>query len=87
MANMSSEMTNKKAYKQLLIEQQCVRNRMVCEHNCRNCLYHCDILQLDKAINFVLDVLKARDPELYFIDSLEQLEILLENDKNQKGDY
>ena len=79
MANTCSGMTDKKAYSLMMIAQQCNRNRRVCEKKCLACPYSVDILELDKAYNHVLDILKARNPELYLMTELEELDLFKEN--------
>ena len=84
-ANMLSEITNKSAFKYLTVENQCVRNRRVCNKQCSSCPYYVDPAKMDSVFKFVLDILRARDPELNFLNELQKLEILTENAKENEN--
>jgi len=63
-------------YKLLLAEKQCVRNRVDCDKQCKSCKFAVSLLELDQALNEVIEIVKARNPELYFVSTLEELNLL-----------
>ena len=77
-------MNDRKAYQHLLKERQCVRNRISCEKNCSGCPFSDDITELGKALDHVIELLKSRCPELYFVNELESLKALLDDFENKQ---
>ena len=71
-------MTDKKAYQQILLEHECFKHKVACEHNCKDCAYY-NPIAMEEAFVYVLNVLKARDPILYLTNDIEHLKEVLDN--------
>ena len=76
--------TNKELYRHILLEKECVRSRSGCNKDCSHCVCGSDLLDRDAALGKILEILKARDPELYFVNDLEILKEYLENEDQSK---
>lgn len=76
-------MTTKRAYQLLIVTEQCLKQRATCNHDCEGCPYFCSQKELQESLCFLKDILKARDPTLYFGDELTQLKEVLSNYANQ----
>ena len=77
-ANMSSHMNDKKAYQVLLKEVECLKNREHCQRQCSSCPFGGDCMEKLKGYTYIEAILKARCPELYFAQTLQQLQEMLE---------
>ena len=77
-------MNTREIYKQVLIERECLRNRKICDKNCSGCDYGSNLLDRDTALKGVLDILKARDPELHFTTELEMLREVIQDEIKSK---
>ena len=78
-------MTDKRALSLILLEAECVKNRAYCDKNCRECpMYKDKALELFEAIKYISDILKARSPELYFVDNIQHLKEAISNDTESK---
>lgn len=75
----SSNMTLGQCYKLVLIEKECVKHRVACNHDCQSCPYFADIDQLEDALDQSLNLIKAKEPSLYFLDNLQILKEVLSN--------
>lgn len=67
------KMTDLAAYRFILLERECVKNRATCNKDCSSCSYSTDSKDLEKALTKCVEVLKARNPQLYLATELEQL--------------
>lgn len=72
-------MTDSKAYRELLLLIECLKRRESCNRNCLECPFGSRIMDTTLALGYVIGILKARSPELYFLDDLNQLKEILEN--------
>lgn len=78
-------MTDKKALGLILLEAECIKNRASCTKVCRECPFYKDkALDLFEAIKYISEILKARNPELYFTDNIQHLKEVLENETQSK---
>lgn len=75
-------MTDKKAYSILLRESECLKSREHCSRQCSSCSWGRDIHEILEGLKYTQSILKARCPELYFADNLQQLEEII-GDANQ----
>ena len=66
-------MTDGEALRHVLAEAECLRNRLCCNKNCTGCKYWFDPVKRYEAFKYVEDVLKSRNPELYFLSELDIL--------------
>lgn len=73
-------MTNQQAYKNMLLEKQCSIERDRCDHRCKDCPSH--VTNFAETADFIISVLKARDPALYFLDDFTELHRLIEERLN-----
>lgn len=74
MANMFfHKISDSHSYALLLAERKCIAHRPYCNRACENCEYNQDAVDLLKAIDYALDVLKARSPELHLISDFQQI--------------
>lgn len=80
MVNMFLQMTDKEAYSILLRESECLKNREQCSRQCSSCSWGGDSHKVLEGIQYVQEILKARCPELYFAQTLQQLEEMIENE-------
>lgn len=76
-------MTSRQAYQFLLVAEKCLKQRATCGHNCKSCPYFCSQEELFKSLYYVKDVLKARDPMLYFQNEITQLQEVLSEHADQ----
>lgn len=74
-------MTDKIAHSILTKERNCVVSKMICNKQCTECQFYSNSLELSIALGHVLDILKARCPELYFSNQLVDLNTEV-NDSN-----
>ena len=75
-------MTNKELFNHILAERACIRSRETCSKDCADCRLFTDLSNRDDAFSQVLEILKAREPELYFVDQINQLNQLMEDNVN-----
>lgn len=66
-------MTASSLYNILLKEQVCVQHRDRCDKNCKKCTLSIDTNTLNNALNEVIDIVRAKNPELYFSEQLIHL--------------
>jgi hypothetical protein len=80
-------MNTREVCKYILLEQNCIRNRATCNHNCKDCPCSADLRKSEEAIDEIVNILKARDPFLYLSDNLELLKEALKDveGKNQEA--
>lgn len=67
-------MTDTQAYSILLREIECLKNREHCSRQCSSCSFGMNKHEVYEGFGYILEILKARCPELYFADSLIKLE-------------
>ncbi len=72
-------MTNKQAYTNILKEIECVKHREHCSKQCSHCGFKIDLKEMLQSLGFVKEILRSRDPELFFADTLTTLEEGLNN--------
>lgn len=72
-------MNNIEAYKLLLLEKECVSSRATCDKNCCSCPIGMNLHDITESLQYVLEILKARDPQLYFKDELEMIKEMINN--------
>lgn len=78
-------MTDRKAYQLLLLEIECVKNRPTCGGQCRTCPFFKDkVLELHDALRYVVEILKARCPELYFDQKIQTFTDTILNDTKEE---
>lgn len=77
-------MTDSKAFKSILLIQHCYNSREVCNQDCHNCKYYLDLNTTNSVFNYLKDILKSRDPALYFASELQVLQELLATEINNK---
>lgn len=70
-------------YKLLLLEAECVKIRATCNHNCSSCSYSADPLKLQQALYKSIELVKAKDPTLYFIDNITELKEAIQDARNK----
>lgn len=68
---------DKKAYLIVLKQIECYKNRKNCKQECSSCSFSIDPLEACKALGYISEVLKARCPELYFAQTITELEEML----------
>lgn len=73
-------MNNTKAYKLLLLEKECVSSRATCDKDCCSCPIGMNSKDITESLRYVLEILKARDPQLYFKDELEIIKEMIHNE-------
>lgn len=71
MVNTSSEISE--LYKFVLSEQRCAQLRHQCTSSCKNCNLYKSPALVQRYYNQLLDMLKARQPDLMFLDQLAVL--------------
>ena len=89
MESMCSLMTDKQAYSILLREIECRKNRDHCSRQCSSCSSRNTMLESLESFGYIQSILKARCPELYFADTLQEAstkieEVLKENEDQNK---
>lgn len=72
-------MNNTEAYKLLLLEKECVSSRATCNKDCYSCPIGMNSNSITESLQYVLEILKARDPQLYFKDELEMVKEMINN--------
>ena len=70
-------MNTKIAYKYMLLQQACLKRRSVCNKDCIHCEFYCPPVRANEAFDYTLEILKSKEPELYFISNLQYLSNLL----------
>lgn len=78
-------MTPKKAYQQLLLEHECFKHKVVCEHNCKDCAYYNPIV-IEEMFCYLTDLVKAKDPMLYLANDLTTLKEVIENVRSKDSE-
>lgn len=77
--SMSSLRINRQLYRAMLLEKECCRCRSTNPTpDCSNCKIGINQVHQIKMIDEVLDILKARDPALYFLSDLKELQEMIE---------
>lgn len=76
-------MTNKELFNHIVLERECIKNRENCSKDCKNCRLCSNALDRHEALSAILDILRARDPELYFVNILQQLKGLVNDNETQ----
>lgn len=78
-------MTDREAYNIILQESACLQQRETCSKQCSSCDLKMNTKYVQQGLNYVLNVLKARSPELYLLSDLWTMrEVINHGDKNQK---
>ena len=80
-ASMSS-LASTELYRFILKEKACSEKKMTCSRGCKECPLYCDQPFLETAYNQVLNLIKSKDPMLYFCNEIEELRKILEGDIN-----
>ena len=73
-------MTNRQIFNHIILERECIKNRVSCDGECKMCKFGSNLLERYDALSDVLEILKSRDPQLYFASTLEQLKGALESE-------
>lgn len=63
----------KDVYRFLLKESTCSLQKKKCEHRCTACPLFSNEKDSANYYHFIIDFLKARNPELYFVNEVEEL--------------
>ena len=66
-------MDTKTAFKYMLLQQACLKRRGVCKKDCIHCEFYCPPERANEAFEHILEILKSREPELYFASNLNEL--------------
>jgi hypothetical protein len=80
-------MTDTEAYKLVLKQRQCFTIQRVyngCNKDCDHCLYSCNPCEMLECLTYLIGILKARCPELYFVDDIEMLKEAIHNETERK---
>lgn len=72
-------MTDRKAYSAILAELECIKHRTACDKDCTSCPFSYDLKVIEESFKYVKEVLKARDPQLYFSSDIELLKEIINN--------
>ena len=67
--------TNKELFTFLVTEKQCALQKLECNRHCADCPYFTEAAQA--MYGQLIEIIKARDPELYFVDELEQIKSIM----------
>jgi len=67
--------TNKELFTFLVAEKQCALQKLECNRHCADCPYFTEAAQT--MYSQLIEMIKARDPELYFVDELEQIKSIM----------
>lgn len=70
-------MSNKELYRFLMKESRCSRQKRCCKRECVNCPLFTNEEMSFRYYTELENILKARDPELHFIDVMEELRKIL----------
>ena len=71
-------MSNRELYRFLIKESRCSRQKRYCERKCSNCPL---FTPEETSFSYYTELenrIKARDPELYFVNEIEELKKMLE---------
>jgi len=80
MASMCFHMNDKRAYVIIANELECLKRREHCQRQCSSCSFGQHLDETFDGLRYVSNVLKARCPELYFAQDLQQLEEILNHE-------
>lgn len=76
-------MTDKQAYNILLREIECQKRKEHCSRQCSSCSFGVNTMETLEGMGYIKSILKARCPELYFVDEIEIVKEILSNYGNQ----
>lgn len=74
---MSNYISVKDVYRAVLSEWYCATHRRDCSKDCSRCNAYVSPEEADSAYVYIVSLLKARDPALYLLDDLTELQNIL----------
>lgn len=69
--------TSKDLFTFLLKEKQCALQKTECNRTCKDCPCFTDESEARGLYDQLINIIRARDPELYFVDELEHIKDLV----------
>lgn len=70
-------------YRILLAEAECAKKRSFCNKDCSKCDLYIKSTKLQSAYRQLIEIIKAKDPMLYFCSDVEELKALLDKGGNK----
>ena len=76
---MCCTVTDQKAYQNIFNEFHCIVLNSKCGHKCAECEYYVPIVELAQTVEYVENILRARDPMIMFAEELNSLCDIIKN--------
>lgn len=79
-------MSNKDLYGFLIKELHCNKQKKDCVRNCEDCPLYTEVSVSDMCHGALIEILKSRDPELYFSNELDEIRSILGGIQSENPD-